>query len=39
MCCAAPLALLEPTEQLRTLEASGDYTARLALVEELKGMP
>lgn len=27
-------ALLEPTEQLRQLEASGDYTARLALLEE-----
>ncbi len=27
-------ALLEPTDQLRQLEASGDYTARLALLEE-----
>ncbi len=36
---AALLALLEPTDQLRELEASGDYTARLALQEELKGMP
>ncbi len=33
------LALLEPIEQLRTLEAAGDFTARLALLEELKGMP
>jgi len=32
-------ALLEPSEQLRSLEQSGDYTARLALLEELKGMP
>lgn len=36
---AALLALLEPTEQLRDLEANGDYTARLALQEELKGLP
>jgi len=36
---AALLALLEPTERLRALEASGDYTARLALQEELKGLP
>ncbi len=33
------LALLEPLERLRQLEVSGDYTARLALLEELKGMP
>jgi L-rhamnose isomerase len=33
------LALLEPIEQLRSLEVAGDYTARLALLEELKGMP
>ena len=33
------LALLEPTEQLRALEAEGDYTARLALLEELKTLP
>ena len=32
-------ALLEPTEQLRQLEASGDYTARLALLEEQKSLP
>jgi L-rhamnose isomerase len=36
---AALLALLEPTAQLRELEQAGDYTARLALLEELKGMP
>jgi L-rhamnose isomerase len=36
---AALVALLEPTEQLRELEQSGDYTARLALLEEGKGMP
>jgi L-rhamnose isomerase len=33
------MALLEPTEQMRALDVSGDYTARLALLEELKGMP
>jgi L-rhamnose isomerase len=32
-------ALLEPTERLRQLEARGDYTARLALVEEVKTLP
>ncbi|GAR62183.1 L-rhamnose isomerase [Salmonella enterica] len=32
-------ALLEPTDQLRQLEASGDYTARLALLEEQKSLP
>jgi L-rhamnose isomerase len=32
-------ALLEPVEQLRELERAGDYTARLALMEELKGLP
>jgi L-rhamnose isomerase len=36
---AAALALLEPTEQLRRLEVEGNYTARLAALEELKGMP
>lgn len=36
---AALVALLEPTEKLRRLEVSGDYTSRLALQEELKGMP
>ena len=33
------LALLEPTGQLRELENAGDYTARLALQEELKALP
>jgi L-rhamnose isomerase len=33
------LALLEPIDQMRALEVAGDYTARLALLEELKGMP
>jgi len=33
------MALLEPINQLRELEAAGDYTARLALLEELKGLP
>ena len=32
-------ALLEPTAQLRQLELSGDYTARLALLEEQKSQP
>ncbi len=33
------MALLEPIEQMRALEQSGDLTARLALLEELKGLP
>ena len=33
------LALLEPIDQLRELEVAGDYTGRLALLEELKGLP
>ena len=33
------MALLEPIEQLRELERAGDYTARLALLEDLKGLP
>jgi L-rhamnose isomerase len=33
------LALLEPIDQMRELEVTGDYTGRLALLEELKGMP
>lgn len=32
-------ALLEPIERLRQAEASGDYTARLALLEEQKSLP
>jgi L-rhamnose isomerase len=33
------LALLEPIAELRQLEIGGDYTRRLALLEELKGLP
>ncbi len=33
------LALLEPIGQLRQLEAAGDFTGRLALLEELKTLP
>lgn len=33
------LALLEPTKMLVELEAAGDYTARLALIEEAKSLP
>ena len=33
------IALLEPSEKLRELEAEGDYTARLALLEEWKTLP
>jgi L-rhamnose isomerase len=33
------MALLEPTDQLVALETAGDYTGRLALLEELKGLP
>lgn len=33
------LALLEPAETFRELEAEGDYTARLALLEEQKTLP
>jgi L-rhamnose isomerase len=33
------LALLEPTDTLRRYEAEGNFTARLALMEELKSMP
>ena len=32
-------ALLEPVKTLRALEAGGDYTSRLALLEEQKTMP
>lgn len=32
-------ALLEPTDMLRQLEIDGDYTARLALLEEQKCLP
>jgi len=33
------IALLEPTEKLRQMEVSGDYTSRLAMLEELKTLP
>ena len=33
------LALLEPTAKLGELESAGDFTSRLALLEELKSMP
>jgi len=32
-------ALLEPTDKLRQMEASGDFTSRLAMLEELKTLP
>ncbi|MFW6154440.1 MAG: L-rhamnose isomerase [Planctomycetota bacterium] len=32
-------ALLEPTAMLRTMENEGDYTGRLAMLEELKTFP
>jgi L-rhamnose isomerase len=33
------MAMLEPSDRLRKLELDGDYTQRLALMEELKTMP
>jgi L-rhamnose isomerase len=33
------LAMVEPSARLRKLELAGDYTSRLALMEELKTMP
>lgn len=36
---AVLIALLEPLDALKSLEVSGDYTKRLALLEELKGLP
>ncbi len=33
------LALLEPIDMLRRLELAGDTTGRLALLEEMKGLP
>jgi L-rhamnose isomerase len=33
------IALLEPLEQLKRIESEGDYTLRLALLEELKTLP
>jgi L-rhamnose isomerase len=33
------IALLEPSEKLRRMERDGDYTGRLAMLEELKTLP
>ena len=33
------IAMLEPVEELRNLEIAADYTARMALLEDLKGLP
>ncbi len=33
------LAMLEPAEKLRAVEAAGDFTTRLALFEECKSLP
>jgi L-rhamnose isomerase len=33
------IALLEPSEKLRQMELDGDYTSRLAMMEELKTLP
>ncbi len=33
------IALLEPTQKLREMEINGDYTWRLAMLEELKTLP
>jgi len=33
------IALLEPTDKLRQMEISDDYTSRLAMLEELKTLP
>jgi L-rhamnose isomerase len=33
------LALLAPIQQLKQCELEGDYTSRLALMEEAKGLP
>jgi len=33
------MALLEPADTLRTMELNGDFTGRLVLMEELKGLP
>ena len=38
-CRALLLALLEPRDLLRAYENEGDFTGRLALLEELKGLP
>ena len=33
------MALLEPIDRMRQIEQAGDYSLRLAMLEELKGMP
>lgn len=33
------MALLEPTKTLKRIEAGGDYTSRLAMLEEMKTLP
>lgn len=33
------LAMLEPTNQLKRIEAKGDHTSRLAILEEMKTLP
>ena len=33
------IALLEPTDKLRAFERDGDFTSRLAMLEEMKTMP
>jgi L-rhamnose isomerase len=33
------IALLEPTDKLRAFEQNGDFTSRLAMLEELKTLP
>jgi L-rhamnose isomerase len=33
------IALLEPTDKLRQMESAGNYTSRLAMLEELKTLP
>lgn len=33
------MAMLEPTDSLQQFERDGDYTSRLAMMEELKSMP
>ena len=33
------MALVEPIDKLRQMEAGGDYTSRLAMLEELKSLP
>jgi L-rhamnose isomerase len=33
------LAMLEPTDKLREMENNGDFTGRLALLEEAKSLP